>query len=484
MRNLKDDMIPSVVYHGSYDLFYDFREESSYGNNTGMKIKAIFFTDSIAFAKDRAGNTEYLYECTIRPSRVKSFDCEGHPFNQLEIEDEPDHIVYIADKYRDQYDCLIFKNIKEANGEILIDYVMLNKNNIEIHKIIHLSDNKILKGDSLDMKRRFRDTSADEIIDLINQAADEGRTWNWLEKRLPEGFLYTGKGNWRSRGKVFPTSNDRNDVNLIKPPADRSRRWEWQGPAIDLEYRNRVKHLTKNQENYIRSVIANSGRDIDEWKEVYKERQANKPNYTGLYPNDPIVKSKDFRYKLQSKLGELKALLGNKLNFDTQYDIQKIVKKANSYDLTTTDLKDIIEKLTDVLNKLPDYDAKIADKKQEIENMMNDYRMSLNNKDKPRIPDSLDKKNRRRTRDTFISPDVDHRVNNWRDVLHIYLEWEGIIGYDYIIESYLDEDDYDGLREFLNDEGIYGYYYKIIDIFETGEVNIPDIDEEDYERFF
>ena len=97
--------------------------------------------------------------------------------------------------------------------------------------------------------------------------------------------------------------------------------------------------------------------------------------------------------------------------------------------------------------------------------------------------DSISKK-RSHKRDAFVSAFTDKRVKDWKQVLHIYLEWEGIIGYDDIIISYLENDEYDELREFLSDEGIYGYYYTIVDIFETGEVNIPDMDEEDYERFF
>lgn len=95
--------------------------------------------------------------------------------------------------------------------------------------------------------------------------------------------------------------------------------------------------------------------------------------------------------------------------------------------------------------------------------------------------DSLNKKHKK---DAFISHDVDARVSDWRDVLRIYLEWEGILGYNFIIEEYLEEKDFDGLREYLEDEGIYGYFDDIVDIYETGEVNIPDMDEEDYEKFF
>lgn len=69
-------------------------------------------------------------------------------------------------------------------------------------------------------------------------------------------------------------------------------------------------------------------------------------------------------------------------------------------------------------------------------------------------------------------------------MLRIYLEWNGILGYDSIIADYLENEDFDGLSEYLEDEGIYGYTNKIIGIYKDGEVNIPDMDEEDYEKFF
>ena len=127
---------------------------------------------------------------------------------------------------------------------------------------------------------------------------------------------------------------------------------------------------------------------------------------------------------------------------------------------------------------------KINAKKEEIQKLTSDYKEKLKTlyAKKP-LPDSISKK-RSHKRDAFVSAFVDKRVKDWRQVLHIYLEWEGIIGYDDIIISYLENDEYDELREFLSNEGIYGYYYTIVDIFETGEVNIPDMDEEDYERFF
>ena len=46
------------------------------------------------------------------------------------------------------------------------------------------------------------------------------------------------------------------------------------------------------------------------------------------------------------------------------------------------------------------------------------------------------------------------------------------------------DEDFDGLRDYLEEEGIYGYDDTIIDIYKTGEINIPDMDEEDYEKFF
>lgn len=90
----------------------------------------------------------------------------------------------------------------------------------------------------------------------------------------------------------------------------------------------------------------------------------------------------------------------------------------------------------------------------------------------------------KKMRDEFISHDADYRVGDWTDVLRIYLEWNGIIGYDSIIEDYLKNKDFDGLRKYFEEEGIYGYADDIIDIYENGEINIPDMSREDYDAFF
>lgn len=99
------------------------------------------------------------------------------------------------------------------------------------------------------------------------------------------------------------------------------------------------------------------------------------------------------------------------------------------------------------------------------------------------IHDSI-RKMRSHKKDAFVSAFADKRVKNWKQVLYIYLDWEGLQSYYDVIVSYLEDEEYDELREYLNNHGIYGYYYKLVDIMETGEVNIPDMDEEDYERYF
>lgn len=113
---------------------------------------------------------------------------------------------------------------------------------------------------------------------------------------------------------------------------------------------------------------------------------------------------------------------------------------------------------------------------KEFKNIYNNF--------KRRMKFTKDSFTRKHKRDAFVSRYLDKRLGTWQDVLRIYLEWNGILGYDSIIADYLENEDFDGLSEYLEDEGIYGYTNKIIEIYKDGEINIPDMDEEDYERFF
>ena len=451
------------------------------------------------------------------------------------------------------------------------------------NKYLHdskLGDNKVMK------KISFKDTSADEIIDLINKAADEGRTYIWLLNRFPELLMYDK--NYKT---IFPTTYSNNTIYLTKPihPIEKDKdkimemlptlnksldeihmilnkypeqtdfwglnyskilklknetdsksesykieddwnsynknmtriekllseyfhifekdiikidkftfdvlkdlydskdifpsyKEEYKGRAIDIGKRGKVKHLTREQENYIRRVIANSKRDITEWSKTKDKRVEARHN---SYENDPINISHKAKEDLKKLLSQLKDLTNEELPDDANNDVRHIINKLiGTYSMTTNDVYSVMKDLQTVLSNLPDYNEKINAKKEEIQKFMSDYKEKLKKSNKKMyLPDSIDKK-RSHKRDAFVSAFTDKRVKDWKQVLHIYLEWEGIIGYDDIIISYLENDEYDELREFLSDEGIYGYYYTIVDIFETGEVNIPDMDEEDYERFF
>lgn len=65
--------------------------------------------------------------------------------------------------------------------------------------------------------------------------------------------------------------------------------------------------------------------------------------------------------------------------------------------------------------------------------------------------------------------------------LEVYLQWEGIIGYDWqIIEAY-EDGGYDGLSEYLDEEGIYGYTENIRDILEGEPAYCSQMEMEDFE---
>lgn len=70
-----------------------------------------------------------------------------------------------------------------------------------------------------------------------------------------------------------------------------------------------------------------------------------------------------------------------------------------------------------------------------------------------------------------------------RDLLDVYLNWNGIIGYTSDIMDYWEDifdKDEEGIKEFLDEEGIYGYTTDILDLLNSGEVTISDMDEEDF----
>ena len=65
--------------------------------------------------------------------------------------------------------------------------------------------------------------------------------------------------------------------------------------------------------------------------------------------------------------------------------------------------------------------------------------------------------------------------------LEVYLQWEGIIGYDWQIISAYEDGGYDGLAEYLDEEGIYGYTEHIRDILEGEPAYCSQMEMEDFE---
>ena len=65
--------------------------------------------------------------------------------------------------------------------------------------------------------KSFKDMNAEEIINLINEAGEKGRSWEWLEGKLPREFLYL----YNKKGRVFPGQHDyrgtRELIHLTKP---------------------------------------------------------------------------------------------------------------------------------------------------------------------------------------------------------------------------------------------------------------------------
>lgn len=107
-------------------------------------------------------------------------------------------------------DFLDKKNIKYRTRVDIEDrnFMLYDLNNVDA--CVDRYANNLVK----DFKATIHDESAEEIIDLINKSADEGRTYTYLYKRIPEFFDLSQR---KSGTKVFPTSIDNREVYLEKP---------------------------------------------------------------------------------------------------------------------------------------------------------------------------------------------------------------------------------------------------------------------------
>lgn len=428
---------------------------------------------------------KFFYKCTVdgvyyiseNPNTIKNI-CSK------------DKNIFVIEKINDEF-------IDMKNGKSYLDKNITGDKDTAIEYYYTLIKNKKNAElvDSKSMKKiNFKDTSADEIINLINKAADEGKTYSWLERRVPELNIYN-----KHYKRIFPTSNSNNEIYLRKPihPIDKdkdeimkmlptlnksldevhmildkypeqtdgyeliyskmnelkdktdskSKSYEieddlntyinninrienslskyfyiyskdiakidkftfdvlkdlynkndrfgsyknnFKGSAIDLGERNRVKHLTKSQEDYIRKVIANSNRDITEWTKLRNERNEGRYN-NGTYINDPINISSNAKYDLKRLLSQLKELTNEQLPYDISRDVKDIISRlSKNWSITTNDVYSAIEDLQHVLSDLPDYNEKINDKKEEIQKFMSDYKEKLKElyAKKP-LPDSI-----------------------------------------------------------------------------------------------
>ena len=72
------------------------------------------------------------------------------------------------------------------------------------------------------------------------------------------------------------------------------------------------------------------------------------------------------------------------------------------------------------------------------------------------------------------------KFNDPRLTLEVYLQWEGIYGYDDDIVSASEDGDYDEFSDYLENEGIIGYTDTLWEILDGGEAFCKDMDEEDF----
>ena len=112
------------------------------------------------------------------------------------------------------------KQLQETYGKGYYDYYEAeNTLNTVIGDVYYM----YVKDCDLARGERFTDASAEDIIDLFEEAYIKGRSWDWLKNKLPKTFLeLQGKKNrgW-DRYDLFPIQADRTGhiegVNLTKP---------------------------------------------------------------------------------------------------------------------------------------------------------------------------------------------------------------------------------------------------------------------------
>lgn len=119
--------------------------------------------------------------------------------------------------------------------------------------------------------------------------------------------------------------------------------------------------------------------------------------------------------------------------------------------------------------KAEDYASDFKKKTKDIPNYYDDPDYNIPDECDLNIDDSNP------TEDGMIICDHD-----WKDIVRIYLQWEGIVGYDNDIIRYLEDEDHDGLEQYLEDEGIYGYESTLISIKEDGDAYCRGMEKEDY----
>lgn len=210
--------------------------------------------------------------------------------------------------------------------------------------------------DMMDSKK-VHDMNAEEIINLINKAGKEGKTWYWLKNKLPEEFLEM----YNKEGRVFPIHTNYREqpekVNLSKVKRlENTINWNWLPEYKELkeELNDVYGKYNASSRDDIREQYRNSD-SVSERKRIEKDidtiyaleaaikrlfDKADLPDYYGFYPGNYVKPEIDF-----DKEEYLKGLKKSGLQKEHRRQLRKnLVNTPYKNNITSQD--DPIEPLT------------------------------------------------------------------------------------------------------------------------------------------
>lgn len=279
--------------------------------------KKSFYNDSKKKVKDSYGEWDYEINCEGNQWSDGGFDSEE------EAEDEAIAKVndllarhFPEDYAIDDFDITIMNN--ETGETYMYDPYTDIRDSKKKAKDCGMMDNMaFLTPGPVKLKRaskkfnqkdaKFKDASADEIINLFHEAYTKGRTWDWLKNKLPSTFLnLENRKHWK---KLFPIQADRQgklEGVYLKKPKQKS---EELGEKVDTFLNNLNAYKTT-----VEDIATKYNLDVDSYRDEVildaikkaKDKTDSRREFTELdEAKDVIKKSWDDLYYSAHPLDEI-----------------------------------------------------------------------------------------------------------------------------------------------------------------------------------